>query len=125
ADLERPKQDPDVVLMGSATYAYASSIDNPHNAFFNDPFNTATAGLAAALRMPLDLGVRNARSARLQAEAEEAFHRRREALGGIAFEVDRAYAEMIEAQKRLEVMQRGEKTGKRWITTVAQNFSAG
>ena len=59
--------------------------------------------------------MRNARSARLQAEAEEAFHRRREALGGIAFEVDRAYAEMIEAQKRLEVMQRGEKTGKRWI----------
>jgi len=125
ADLERRKQYPDVVLIGTATYAYASSIDNPHNAFYSDPFNTATAGLAAALRVPLDLGVRNARSHRVQAEADEAFQRRREALGGIAFEVARAHAELVEAQKRLEVTQRGEKAGKRWITTVAQNFSAG
>jgi outer membrane protein TolC len=125
AALERRKQYPDLVLIGTATYAYASSIDNPHNAFYSDPFNTASAGLAAALRVPLDLGVRNAHSAKAQAEADEAFQRRREALGGIAFEVDRAHADLVEAQKRLEVMQRGEKSGKRWITTVAQNFSAG
>jgi outer membrane protein len=125
ADLERRKQYPDLVLIGSASLAYASSIDNPKNAFFNDPFNTASAGLAAALRMPLDLGVRNARSARVQAEAEEAFHRRREALGGIGFEVDRAHADLVESQRRLKVMQSGEKTGKQWITNVAQNFATG
>lgn len=125
AALERRKQYPDLVLMGTATFAYASSIDNPKNAFFADPFNTLSAGLAAALRVPLDLGVRNARSAKLQAEADEAYHRRREALGGIAFEVDRAHADMSEAQKRLKIMQSGEKTGKMWITSVAQNFAAG
>jgi outer membrane protein TolC len=125
ADFERRKQYPDLVLIGTATYAYASSIENPHNAFFSDPFNTSTGSLAAALRVPLDLGVRNARSARVQAEADEAEYRRREALGGIAFEVDRAHADLTEAQKRLVVMQKGEKLGKRWITTVAQNFSAG
>jgi outer membrane protein TolC len=125
ADLERRKQYPDLVVMGTATYAYASSIDNPKNAFYADPFNTLSAGLAAALRVPLDLGVKNARSAKAQAEADEIFHRRREALGGIAFEVDRAHAEMVEAQKRLRIMQAGEKTGKAWITSVAQNFAAG
>ena len=125
SDLERRKQYPDLVLIGTASLAYASSIDNPKNAFFNDPFNTASAGLAAALRVPLDLGVRNARSARVRAEAEEAFHRRREALGGIAFEVDRAHADLVEAQRRLKVMQVGEKTGKQWITNVAQNFATG
>jgi outer membrane protein TolC len=125
ADFERRKQYPDLVLMGTATFAYASSIDNPKNAFYNDPFNTLSAGLAAALRVPLDLGVRNARYKRVNAEAEEAFHRRREALGGIGFEVDRAHAEMVEAKKRLKIMQSGEKTGKAWITTVAQNFAAG
>jgi outer membrane protein len=125
ADVERRKQYPDVVIVGTATYAYASSIQNPHNAFFNDPFNTASGSLAAALHVPLDLGVRNARSNRVRAEAEEAVERRREALGGIAFEVGRAHADLVEAQKRLEIMQKGEKYGKRWITTVAQNFSAG
>jgi outer membrane protein TolC len=125
ADVERRKQYPDLVLVGTATYAYASSIENPHNAFFSDPFNTASGSLAAALRVPLDLGVRNARSARVKAEAEEAVQRRREALGGIAFEVARAHADLTEAQQRLGVTQRGEKLGKRWITTVAQNFSAG
>jgi outer membrane protein len=125
ADLERRKQYPDFVLIGTATYAYASAIENPPNAFFNDPFNTTSGSLAAALRLPLDLGVRNARSARVKAEAEEAEQRRREALGGIAFEVARAHAELIEAQQRLAVAQKGEKSGKRWITTVAQNLSAG
>jgi len=125
ADFEKRKQYPDLVAIGGVTFAFASSVDNPKNAFANDPFNTLSAGLAVALRMPLDLGVRNARSVRVSAEAEEVFHRRREALGGIGFEVERAYAEMIEAQKRSKIMQSGEKTGKAWITTVAQNFSAG
>jgi multidrug efflux system outer membrane protein len=125
ADFERRKQYPDLVLIGTATYAFASSIDNPKNAFFNDPFNTASAGLAAALRMPLDVFARNARAAKVRAEAEEAVHRRREALGGIAFEVDRAHADLVEAQKRLKVMQVGEKRSKAWITAVAQNFAAG
>jgi outer membrane protein TolC len=125
AELEKRKQYPDLVLMGTATFAYANSIDNPQNAFYNDPFNTLSAGLAAALRMPLDIGVRNARAAKLRAEAEEAFHRQREALGGIAFEVERAYADLVEAVERSRVLEAGAKSGKRWITVVYQNFSAG
>jgi outer membrane protein, multidrug efflux system len=125
ADLERRKQYPDLVLLGTATYGYASSIDNPRNAFANDPFNIASAGLAAALRVPLDLGVRNARAAGLQAEAEEAALRRREALGGIAFEVQRAFGELTEAQKRLGAVSRGERAAKAWINAVAQNFATG
>jgi outer membrane protein TolC len=125
ADFERRKQYPDLVLLGTATVAYASSIDNPRNAFSNDPFNTLSAGLAAALRMPLDLGVRNARAHRVSAEAEEAYQRRREALGGILFEVERAHSDLVEAQERYKVMQQAEKSGRRWVTAVSQNFAAG
>jgi outer membrane protein TolC len=75
--------------------------------------------------MPLDLGVKNARAVRVRAEAEEAYHRRREALGGIVFEVRRAYHDLIEAQARLEALRRGERNGKAWLTSVAQNFAAG
>ncbi len=125
ADLERRKQYPDLVLLGSATLAYANSIDDPRNAFFNDPFNSRGAAVAAALRLPLDLGVRNARAAQLRADAEEAVLRRREALGGIGFEIERSHAALREATKRLAAVRAGEKKARAWITAVAHNFATG
>jgi len=125
ADLERRRQYPDVVLMGSAAYAYASSVDTPRNSFANNPFHTMGAGLAAGFRMPLDLGVRNAQATKLQAEADEAEQKRREALAGIWFEVEKAYTELKEAEERMEAVRKGEKAGRQWIVAVAQNMAVG
>jgi outer membrane protein TolC len=125
ADLERRRQYPDLVLLGTATYAYASSIDHPPNAFASNPFNTSGVGLAAALRMPLDLFVKNAHAHRLLAEAKEAELRRNEALGGISFEVEKAYTEMKEADQRLKTVQKGEKAARQWIAAIMQNISVG
>jgi outer membrane protein len=125
ADLEWRRQYPDVVLVGSALYAYASSVDHPANAFANNPFNTSGVGLAAAFRMPLDLFVKNAHAHRLRAEAREAELRRNEALGGIGFEVEKAYTEMKEADQRLKTVQKGEKAARQWIAAIMQNISVG
>ena len=125
ADLEWRRQYPDLVLVGTATYAYASSIDHPQNAFFNNPFNTSGVGVAAALRMPLDLFVKNAHAHRLRAEAQEAELRRSEALGGINFEVEKAFSEMKEADQRLKTVQKGEKAARQWIAAIMQNISVG
>jgi outer membrane protein TolC len=125
ADLERRKQYPDLVLVGSATYARASSVDDPENAFYNDPFNVASFGMAAAIRLPLDLGVRNAKAAQAQAEADETEQRRREALTGVQFEVQRAFNSLTEARKRVAVVKSGERAAKAWITALAQNLAAG
>jgi outer membrane protein TolC len=125
ADLEWRRQYPDLVVVGTATYAYASSIDHPNNAFANNPFNTSGVGVAAALRMPLDLFVKNAHAQRLRAEAREAELRRNEALGGIGFEVEKAYTEMKEADQRLKTVQKGEKASRQWIAAIMQNISVG
>ena len=125
ADLEWRRQYPDLVLVGTATYAYASSIDHPQNAFANNPFNTSGVGVAAALRMPLDLFVKNAHAHRLSAEAREAELRRNDALGGIGFEVEKAYTEMREAEQRLKTVQKGEKAARQWIAAIMQNISVG
>jgi outer membrane protein TolC len=125
ADLEWRRQYPDLVLVGTATYAYASSIDHPQNAFANNPFNTSGVGIAAALRMPLDLFVKNAHAHRLSAEAREAELRRNDALGGIGFEVEKAYTEMREAEQRLKTVQKGEKAARQWIAAIMQNISVG
>ena len=125
AQLESRRQYPDIVLIGTAAYAYASSVDTPQNAYLNDPFHALGAGIAAGFRMPLDLGVKNARAAKLHAEANEAEQKQREALNGIAFEVEKAHTELMEASKRTKVMQKGEKAGRQWIAAVAQNIAVG
>ena len=125
AELESKRQYPDIVLIGTAAYAYASSIDTPKNSYYNDPFHSLGAGIAAGFRMPLDLGVKGARAAKLHAEAKEAEQKQREALNGIAFEVEKAHTELMEAGKRTKVMQKGEKAGRQWIAAVAQNIAVG
>jgi outer membrane protein len=125
AELESRRQYPDIVLIGTAAYAYSSSVDTPQNAYFNDPFHSLGAGIAAGFHMPLDLGVKNAHAAKLHAEAKEAEQKRREAMNGISFEVEKAHTELAEASKRTKVMQKGEKAGRQWIAAVAQNIAVG
>jgi outer membrane protein TolC len=125
SDLEHRREYPDLVLIGTASFAYAPTIDSPKNAFISNPFNSLGAGIAAALRVPLDLGPKWARADRVQGEAEEFDLRRQEALGGIALEVRKAHGELTEASARVEALHKGEKAGKSWVTAVAQNFAIG
>ncbi|HEX4403558.1 MAG TPA: TolC family protein, partial [Polyangia bacterium] len=82
AQLERRKEYPDLVLIGTAAFARAQDVQDPNNAFMSHYFNSTTAGVAAALRMQLDIGPRIARAMRVSAEADETGYRRAEALGG-------------------------------------------
>jgi outer membrane protein TolC len=125
ADLEHRKLYPDLVLIGQVSFAYAPTIDSPANAFSNNPFNGYGGGIAAAMRLPLDFGPKLARGARSRAEAEEIEGRREEALGGVGFEVAKAYLELSEAETRLGEVRKGEKAGKAWVAAVTQNFALG
>jgi outer membrane protein TolC len=125
ADLERRKEYPDVVLIASGAFARAQGVDNPQNAFVSHYFNSTTAGVAAALRMQLDLGPRLARATRTSAEAAEIGFRRSEALAGIQLEVRKAYGEMTEASARMKAVQKGQRAAKAWMAAVVQNFSLG
>ena len=125
ADLERRKEYPDLVLIGTAAFARAQTVDDPNNAFLNHYFNSTSVGLAAALRMQLDLGPKIARARKSRAEASEIEWRRSEAVGGILLEVRKAYGEVNEASARVIAMAKGEKAGKAWISAVAQKFAVG
>jgi outer membrane protein TolC len=125
ADLERRKEYPDIVLIASGVFAYAQTVDDPKNAYWTHYFNSRAVGVAAALRMQLDLGPKIARARKTEAEALEITHRRSEALGGILLEVRKTFAEASEAASRVTAMEKGEKAGKAWISAVAQNFAVG
>ena len=125
ADLERRREYPDLVLIGTASFAYAGAVDDPHNAFMNHYFNSSAAGVAAALRMQLDLGPKLARADRVRAEADEMDYRRADGMAGIMFEVRRAYADVSEAAGKVAALEKGAKAGKAWISAVAQNLAVG
>jgi outer membrane protein TolC len=125
AELEHRKLYPDLVLIGQLSFAYAPTIDAPQNAYANNPFNGYGGGIAAAMRLPLDFGPKLARGARSRAEAEEIEGRRQEALGGVGFEVNKAYLELSEAETRLLEVRKGEKAGKAWVAAVTQSFALG
>jgi outer membrane protein TolC len=125
ADLERLRAYPDIILVGTAAFARAQDVEDPQNAFMSHYFNSTSAGVAAALRMQLDLGPKLARATRSTFEAAEIGYRRSEALGGIALEVRKAYGEMNEASQRMKAVQKGERAAKSWISAVAQNFAVG
>jgi len=125
ADLERRREYPDFVLIATGAFAYAQTVDDSQNAFYNHYFNSRSAGLAAALRMQLYLGPKIARARKTEAEALEITHRRSEALGGILLEVRKSYTESNEAASRVTAMDKGQKAGKAWISAVAQNFAVG
>ena len=125
ADLERRKAYPDLILIGGAVFARAQGVDNPQNAFLSHYYNSTTAGLAAGLRIPLDLGPKIARIQRTAHEAEETAYQQTAALSGILLEVHKAYGEVVEARDRVADMDKGQKAGKAWISAVAQNFAVG
>ncbi len=125
ADLERRKEYPDLVLIASGALAYAGGADDPQNAFMNHYLHSSSIGVAAGLRMQLDLGPKIARASRVRAEAIESEYRRSEALGGILFEVRKAYDELTEARNRTEAVHKGERAGKSWISAVSQSFAVG
>jgi outer membrane protein TolC len=125
ADLERRKEYPDLVLILGAVFARAQEVDNPNNAFYSHYYNSTAAGVAAGLRVPLDLGPKIARSRRLAAEADQVGYQKTAAMSGIMLDVRKAYGEMTEAKQRVASMEKGEKAGKAWISAVAQNFAVG
>ena len=124
-ELEIARYYPDLALVGTLTYAYAGTADDPKNAFYADPFNTFGFGVALALKGTLDYHMKLPRVDRLRAELAELEANRRAAQGGIALEVRKALADVREAERRLPILERGKKAARSWLVAVTQSFSVG
>ncbi len=124
-ELEIARYYPDLALVGTLTYAYAGTADDPKNAFYSDPFNTFGFGVALALKGTLDYHMKVPRVDKLRAELAELDANRRAAQGGIALEVRKALADVREAERRLPILEKGKKAARSWLVAVTQNFSVG
>lgn len=124
-DLERARFFPDFLLVGMVGYAFTSSVDDPKNAFYNDPFNFMTAGFGLAMTWRFDQVQQIGQFRMAKAKAKETEARRFEALAGINLEIQKAWVDLDEASSRRETSAKGEKTARTWLVATSQNLLTG
>jgi len=124
-DLARARLLPDIGVLLGTDYTRAPSATTQSTAWAFDPFNHFyyTVGLGA--RWSLDLMPAYARMNEAESQLEETRALERLALGGVAVEVESAYAAVVEAKGREESWSRAEHKAKQWIVTVDGQIELG
>jgi outer membrane protein TolC len=123
--LARAQLFPDIGIGLQFGMSAAPEVADQLNPFVSDPGNYFRYGAALGLQWKLDLLPQSARIRFAEAQLEEIAATQRFALGGVATEVETAYAEVVEAQKRLDAYTKAAKYGKRWLLMVQQGIDVG
>lgn len=120
---------PDIGLVFSAGFSSTPSATPQYNLWAADPFNSLYYGFygLTGLGVHWDLGLlpQAARTHQAEAQLEETRALERLALGNAELEVEKAYADAVEAKGREEAWERGEHLAKQWIATVQDHIDLG
>lgn len=100
-------------------------VDNQSNPFVQDPWNGVGLGYGLVYRWRLDFGVRVARLQRARADVAYARAMRRYALGGIAYEVERAYTDLQEALTVHDARLRSRERAAQRLEAVLRDHQSG
>ena len=124
-DLQRARFFPDIGIAASASYSVAPSVVAQNNFFAANNFNFFGYGIAIGARWSLDLPTNQARVEQSESRLEETRALERLALGGIAVEVENAYASTIESRTREEHWDHAEHLTRQWIATTESEIDLG
>jgi multidrug efflux system outer membrane protein len=116
---------PDLGLGLGADFIATPNAPSQNNLYANDPFNHFYYYFAFGLRWSLDLLPQAARAQQAASQLEETRSLERLALGNAMFEVEKAYADALEAKAREEAWDKAEHIAKQWISTVQDNIDLG
>jgi outer membrane protein TolC len=123
--MERARYFPDIGVGLSARWSKAPGITDQTNPFIRETINTLSYGAALVLRYKLDFLPQSARVAQAQAQLEELRATERYALGGVAVEVETAYREAEDAERRLSAYAEAAGYAKKWLLLVQQGIDVG
>ncbi len=124
-DFARAQLYPNIGLGVGFSYAIAPSATPQNTAWIGDGYNGFGAGFAFGVDWGLDILPKNARVHYAESQLEEARALERYALGGVAVEVENAYAQSVEAKTREENWEHAEHRAKRWISIVQDSIDLG
>lgn len=116
---------PDIGLAMSATYARAPEVANQINPWSADTANLFGYGVALAFQWRLDVLPQTARIHFAEAQLEEMRATERFAMGGTGVEVETAYAEVVDWQKRVDAYSKAVSFSKKWLLTIQQGIDVG
>lgn len=123
--LEESRFLPDLALGINARWARAPEVTDQLNPFVRDQANFLTYGAALVLKWKLDFLPQSARLAQAEAQLEEMRATERYALGGVGVEVEQAFAEAVDAGRRLDAYTRASGYARQWLIKVQQGIDVG
>jgi outer membrane protein TolC len=123
--LARAQLFPDIGVGLSAGLSAAPEVADQINPFVSDSGNYFHYGAALVVQWKLDFLPQAARVRFAEAQLDEMAATQRYALGGVGTEVETTYAEVVEAQKRVDAYTKAAKYAKRWLVMVQQGIDVG
>ncbi|MFZ5894026.1 MAG: TolC family protein [Myxococcota bacterium] len=123
--VERARFFPDLGLALNASVINAPLVTDQRNPFVRDVGHLQAYGAGLALRYKLDFLPQAARYSQAQAQLEEQRATERYALGGVGVEVEQAFREAEDAERRLDAFSRAVGYAKRWLIQVQQGIDIG
>ena len=123
--LEQARYYPDLGLGVSARWSKAPGITDQTNPFVHDTINVVAYGAALVLNISSTFCPRGRARQQAQAQLEELRATERYALGGVAVEVETAYREAEDAERRLDAYSEAAGYAKKWLILVQQGIDVG
>lgn len=124
-ELERSRFYPDLGLTLSWRWARAPEVDDQRNPFVRDPANYHYYGFGFGLRWKLDFLPQVARYRQAEADLEQMRALERFAVGGVGLEVEQAFEEARDAERRVEAYGRAVRYARQWLLKVQQGIDVG
>jgi multidrug efflux system outer membrane protein len=121
----RAKLFPDFGLALGADFISTPSATPQENAFAADPWNHFYYYVGFGVKWSLDLLPQAAREHEAESQLEETRAMERTALGNAMYEVEKAYADALEAKGREEAWDKAEHIAKQWISLVQDRIDLG
>jgi outer membrane protein, multidrug efflux system len=124
-EYNRAKLFPDIGLGLGADFVSTPSAVPQNNVWASDGWNHFYYYFGFGLRWSLDLLPQAARIEEAESQLEETRALERLALGNAMLEVEKAYADVVEAKAREETWDKAEHIAKQWISTVQDHIDLG
>jgi multidrug efflux system outer membrane protein len=124
-EYNRAKLFPDLGLGAGADFVSTPSAVPQNNLWASDGWNHFYYYFGFGLKWSLDLLPQAARIDEAESQFEETRALERLALGNAMLEVEKAYADAVEAKAREETWDKAEHIAKQWISTVQDHIDLG
>lgn len=124
-NLARARLFPDLGLVLGASFTSSPSATPQYNLYAADPFNGFGYTVGVGMHWNLDLLPQAARTQQAESQLEETRALQRLALGNAEFEVEKAYADAMEAKGREESWDKAEHVAKQWLSIAQDHIDLG